>query len=182
MCDLDSAYTSKPYTNTGTQQEVYVNEILNLCKANNFVTGVNVANMRYCNFLTNNILNNCDVLFFNNYLQIGSNGENLSFKDRVNIVNDYVDSQLTPVLEKFKKDIFIAECGIMSYWEAMLSPASWNFSDYDIIENGKPVEYYWEGIFNSSLQSKVKGIGIWFHEHIKDTNIEFFNRYIGRWE
>ncbi len=179
-CDLQKPFTANPYINSGTQKETFVLSCINACKLQGYNVSISPASLRYLNFVTDAIMENSDFICFNFYPQIGSNGNNLSLHNAVLSVDRLLDNALTNIKDKYPgKKIIITECGVLPYWEALMSPSAWDFAGYEKDLEGNPVNYFWEVIFNSSLKSKVDGIAIWFHEAFVESNIELIRNYIG---
>lgn len=98
--------------------------------------------------------------------------ENSQFKNWLNYINTTY-----PDLE-----VIISETGILSYWDALLYPASWEFDSALKDETGKIMEVYYSGLFNYLKDTNVSSIWFWYpHDIIKFPDIfkKLINEYIG---
>ena len=98
--------------------------------------------------------------------------ENSQFKNWLNYINTTY-----PDLE-----VIISETGILSYWDALLYPASWEFDSALKDETGKIMEVYYSGLFNYLKDTNISSIWFWYpHDIIKFPDIfkKLINKYIG---
>ena len=98
--------------------------------------------------------------------------ENSQFKNWLNYINTTY-----PDLE-----VIISETGILSYWDALLYPASWEFDSALKDETGKIMEVYYSGLFNYLKDTNISSIWFWYpHDIIKFPDIfkKLINEYIG---
>lgn len=152
--------------------------LINYAQGKGYLSGITSAGSNYFNRISDNILNNCDILATNEYVRIGSKRENTTYQDSLIAWENAPFNNLYEFYAgKYRdKKFIISETGCMNHWEALQAPSSYNFTSPPAPNSSAQNTYYY-GMFNKC--DLVNEVWLWFEI---PENKELFKYYLGRFE
>lgn len=147
------------------EHESFVNECLDLVKAEGYLTGVTCAGFLNFYNIKKSVIYNSDKIFVNTYPRVSSKKEKTKLID---VLNGWNSNNIKEHIDKVKsiypsKNIVISECGVQDYWISLTSPETFSWNDADKIPtNGESPNMFLLGLINTLKDEDVERVWWWY--------------------